>query len=352
MDNKIFTAGDIAKIAGGEIVGDPGVKISGVSSLKDARPQDVSFLSNKKYSSQLSSTKSLVIVAGKDLVGNFPNKTLIICEKPNLSFSKIISLFAPPAIKFDVGIHESAFVAKSAKIGTCVHIGAHVVIEEGVEIGDGTSICAGAYLGHYAKVGKNSTIYPNVCIRERCVLGDRAIVHCGAVIGSDGFGFEAGPAGIVKIEQVGIVEISDDVEIGANCTIDRARFGKTILKRGVKLDNLVQVAHNVVIGEFSMLIGQSGVAGSTEIGRGNSPAAQAGVSGHLHIGDGVRIAGQSGVTKDILSGQSVVGTPAESPKDFIERIGIPKKFRNVQLILNSLEKKVAELEKEIARLKG
>ncbi len=351
MERKIFSAADIAKIVEGRLLGDPNLKISGLASLKDASAEDLSFLSNKKYSPQLSSSKSLLVIVGHDLVGKFPGKTLIVCEKPNLAISKIISLFAPPAIKFPIGIHPAALVSKSAKVGTDVHIGANAIIEDEVIIGDGTVIGAGTYVGHFSKIGEKSLIYPNVSIRERCVLGNRVIVHCGAVIGSDGFGFEAGPSGIVKIEQVGIVEIGDDVEIGANCTIDRARFGKTILKRGVKLDNLVQVAHNVIIGEFSMLIGQSGVAGSTEIGKGAIVAAQAGVSGHLHIGDGAKIAGQSGVAKDIAPGHSVLGTPAEEAKEFVERLGLPKKFRNLSLLVSDLEKKISELEKEIVSLK-
>ena len=253
-------------------------------------------------------------------------------------------MFAPPPVRFPPGIDPKASVAKSAKIGKDVHIGPCAVIDEEAEIGDGSVICAGTYIGHYTKIGSKTLIYPNVSIRERCIVGSRVIIHSGTVIGSDGFGFEAGPMGIQKIPQVGIVQIDDDVEIGGNCTIDRARFGRTWLKRGVKLDNQVHLAHNVVVGEFSMLIGQSGVAGSTEIGRGAIIAAQAGINGHITIGDGARVAGTSGVLKDVAPGESVVGTPAEAPRDFLERITLPKKVHKLQQTIKELEAKISKLE--------
>jgi UDP-3-O-[3-hydroxymyristoyl] glucosamine N-acyltransferase len=275
-------------------------------------------------------------------------KTFIICENPNAAFSKVINIFAPPPISFPPGIHASAVISPSASIGKNVHIGACVVIEDEASIGDNAVICPGTYIGHYASVGKSSLIYPNVSIRERCIIGNNVIIHGGTVIGCDGFGFEAGPRGIEKIPQVGIVEIEDDVEIGANCTIARARFGKTILKRGVKTDNLVHIAHNVKVGEFSMLIGQCGIAGSAEIGRGVIIAAQAGINGHISIGDGAKIAGTSGVLKDVPPGESVVGTPAETPKDFIERLSAPKKIRALSEHIKNLETKISELELKLS----
>ncbi len=351
MEKKYYSSIELAKIAGGELVGNPDLKISGIGSLKDAGPEDLSFLSNKKYSSQLEHTNAGLIIIGKDIIQKNKDKSFIICDNPNIAFSKAASIFAPPQIKFHPGIAETAVISKTAQIGKNVHIGHHVVIEDGTVVGDGTIIGAGSYIGHECKIGNNTLIYPNVSIRERTIIGNRVIIHCGAVIGADGFGFEATQNGIVKIEQFGIVEIHDDVEIGANTTIDRARFGKTVLRRGVKVDNLVQIAHNVIVGEFSMLIGQSGIAGSTELGRGVILAAQGGISGHLKIGDGVKIAGQSGVTKDISPGQAVVGTPAEFPKEFMERLGLPKKVKQLSSVISELRKKIDELEKEIANLK-
>jgi UDP-3-O-[3-hydroxymyristoyl] glucosamine N-acyltransferase len=352
MEKKYYTAFEIAKITGGSVFGDGNVKICGLASLKEACPEDLSFLANKKYAGQILSSKSLLIITGKDFAGKIAEKTFIICDNPNLAFSKAIAVFAPPPVKYPPVTHPAAVVADSAKIGANVHIGACAVIDENVVVGDSSVIGAGCYIGQNSSVGKSCLIYPNVSIRERCVIGDRVIIHSGAVIGSDGFGFEAGPGGIVKIEQVGTVEIRDDVEIGANCAIDRARFGKTILKKGVKLDNMVHIAHNVVVGEYSMLIGQCGIAGSAEIGRGVIIAAQAGISGHLNIGDGAKVAGASGVIKDIYPGQVMVGTPAESPREFMERLAAPKKIRQLSERIVELEDKISRFESELSKIKN
>jgi UDP-3-O-[3-hydroxymyristoyl] glucosamine N-acyltransferase len=342
---KEITVKELAALVDGKIVGDEGTVLKSLSSLKDAGAGDISFLANKKYASKAQTSRASAIIAGEDFNEKPKDgQSFIICKNPNGAFSKAISFFAPPPIKFTPGIHPQASVAKSAKIGGNVHIGACAVIDEDAEIGDDSAVCAGTYVGHFTKIGSKCLIYPNVSIRERCIVGNRVIIHSGTVIGSDGFGFEAGPAGIVKIPQVGIVQIDDDVEIGANCSLDRARFGRTWLKRGVKLDNMVHLAHNVIIGEFSMLIGQSGVAGSTEIGRGVIIAAQAGINGHITIGDGARVAGTAGVLKDVQPGESVVGTPAESPRDFLERITLPKKVQRLSLAVKSLEAKLAAME--------
>jgi UDP-3-O-[3-hydroxymyristoyl] glucosamine N-acyltransferase len=344
---KEITVKELAALVDGKAVGDEKIVLKALSSLKDAGAGDISFLANKKYTSKAQTSKASVIIAGEDFMEKPKDgQAFIICKNPNSAFSKAISFFAPPPIKFAPGIHPQASVAKSAKIGKNVHVGACAVIDEEAEIGDESAVCAGTYVGHFTKIGAKCLVYPNVSIRERCIIGNRVIIHSGTVIGSDGFGFEAGPTGIVKIPQVGIVQIDDDVEIGANCSLDRARFGKTWLKRGVKLDNMVHLAHNVVIGEFSMLIGQSGVAGSTEIGRGVIIAAQAGINGHITIGDGARVAGTAGVLKDVLPGESVVGTPAESPRDFLERITLPKKVQKLSLAIKDLEAKLATMKSD------
>ncbi len=342
---KEITVKELAALIDGKIVGEENTVLKSLSSLKDAGTGDISFLANKKYTAKAQKTKASVVIAGEDFTEKpKEGQSFIICKNPNGAFSKAIDFFAPPSIKFTPGIHPQASVAKSAKIGKNVHIGACAVIDEEVEIGDESVVCAGTYVGHFTKIGSKCLIYPNVSIRERCIVGNRVIIHSGTVIGSDGFGFEAGPTGIVKIPQVGIVQIDDDVEIGANCSLDRARFGRTWLKRGVKLDNMVHLAHNVVIGEFSMLIGQSGVAGSTEIGRGVIIAAQAGINGHITIGDGARVAGTAGVLKDVAPGESVVGTPAESPRDFLERITLPKKVQKLSQTVKDLAARLAAME--------
>jgi UDP-3-O-[3-hydroxymyristoyl] glucosamine N-acyltransferase len=255
--------------------------------------------------------------------------------------------FAPEPIKYAPGIHPSAVVSEKAQIMENVHIGANAVIEEGVIIGRNSIICAGVFIGHFTKIGENTLIYPNACVRERCIIGNRVIIHPNATVGSDGFGFAPGPKGIVKIPQTGIVQIDDDVEIGSNTTIDRARFGKTWLKQGVKVDNLVQIAHNVIIGEFSMLISQSGVAGSSELGRGVIVAAKGGINGHITIGDGAKVAGTSGVIKSLPAGAEAVGTPAEPPRDFMERLCLPKKVKKMSGRIDELENQILQLKAKL-----
>ncbi|MCK5844715.1 MAG: UDP-3-O-(3-hydroxymyristoyl)glucosamine N-acyltransferase [Victivallales bacterium] len=339
------TVAEIAKLIGGRVVGKSASVVSGVESLRDAKSTDISFFGNKKYAHQVPTTAAAVVIVASDYNQADAGKTaLIVCESPNLAFAKVIELFAPPSVEYLPGIHTSAVVADSAKLGAGVHIGPCVIIEKNVEIGDGSKICAGSYIGEASSVGRGTLIYPNVTIRERCVVGDGVIIHPGTVIGSDGFGFEAGQSGIVKIPQMGIVQIGDDVEIGANCTIDRARFGKTWMKNGVKLDNQVHVAHNVIVGECSMLIGQSGIAGSTEIGRGVIVAAKAGINGHITLGDGARIAGTSGVVKDVPPGATVVGTPAEPKRDFMVRMILPKTVSKLKDQVAELQKRLKELE--------
>ena len=336
---------EIAESVGGEIIGERSINISGVSSLKEANEGYISFLGNKKYTSQVKETSASAVFVDSDFnQADASGKTLIVCENPNMAFAKTVGLFAPPPVEYPPGIHESAVVANSAKIAEGVYVGPCAVIEADAVIGENTVIGAGCFIGQESTIGAGTLLYPNVTIRERCKIGNKVIIHPGTCIGSDGFGFEAGPTGIVKIPQVGIVQVDDDVEIGANCTIDRARFGKTWLKMGVKLDNQVHVAHNVEVGEFSMLIGQSGIAGSTKIGQGVIVAAKAGINGHITLGDGCRIGGTSGVVRDVPPGATVIGTPAEPQREFMARYILPKTVNKLKDQLKALEAKIKELE--------
>ena len=344
-DVKQIPLTEIAEKVNGTIEGDADIIITGVASLKEAQDGYISFLGNKKYASQIKESAASAIFVDKgfnkfDAAG----KTIIVCENPNMAFGAVISMFAPPPIEFPPGIHESAVVADSATIGEGVYVGANAVIEPNAVIGDKTVIGAGCYIGHETTIGSGTFLYPNITIRERCIIGNRVIIHPGTTIGSDGFGYEAGPAGIIKIPQVGIVQIDDDVEIGANCTIDRARFGKTHLKMGVKLDNQVHVAHNVVVGEFSMLIGQCGIAGSAKIGQGVIVAAKAGINGHITLGDGCRIGGTSGVVKDVPAGATVIGTPAEPQREFMSRLILPKSVNKLKAQVKTIEERLKALE--------
>jgi UDP-3-O-[3-hydroxymyristoyl] glucosamine N-acyltransferase len=336
---------EIVNAVNGELKGDDTIVITGVASLKEAKEGYISFLGNKKYASQVKETSASAIFVNKEFnIHDAAGKTVIICENPNMAFGTAISMFAPPAIEFSPGIHPDAVVADSAKIGDGVHIGACAVIEPNAVIGNNSVIGAGCYIGHETTIGSETLLYPNITVRERCKIGSNVIIHPGTIIGSDGFGYEAGPQGIIKIPQVGIVQIDDHVEIGANCTIDRARFGKTHIKMGVKLDNQVQVAHNVVVGEFSMLIGQCGIAGSAKIGQGVIVAAQAGINGHITLGDGCRIGGTSGVAKDVAPGATLIGTPAEPQRDFMTRLILPKTVNKLKAQLKDLEAKIKKLE--------
>lgn len=340
---KQVNAQQIAELTGGELVGNSEIVVSGVSSLKEATAGHVSFVGNKRYMNQLESSKAGVVLVGKDMAENLDkNRSFIICDSVDAAFSKVIMLFAPEPVKYTPAIHQSAVVAATAKLGNNVHVGANAVIDELATIGDNTIIGAGAYIGQETKIGANCLISPNVTVMHRCILGNNIILHPGVVIGGDGFGFVPGPHGLIKIPQIGIVQIDDHVEIGANTTVDRARFGRTWIKAGVKIDNQVMVAHNVVIGECSILVAQTGIAGSAELGRGVILGAQSGINGHISLGDGVQVAGTSGVVKSLPAGSIALGTPAEGQREFMTRRALPKK---VERLTEKLEKLQAEIDK-------
>ena len=288
MNHVTLTAAKIAEMVNGKLIGSPDRTISSVSGIRDAQSDQLSFIGNKKYQHQLESTKAGVVLVCPDLAdAPAVDRSLIVCDNVDYAFAKVIAVFAEEPPKWPVGVHPSAVVSPEAKLGQGVSINANAVIEAGAEIGDGTVIGAGCYIGHDVKIGAGSLLYPNVTVMYRCVIGRKAVIHPGVVIGGDGFGFIPTKQGLVKVPQTGIVQIDDDVEIGANTTIDRARFGKTWIKSNVKIDNQVMVAHNVVIGESSILVAQCGIAGSAELGRGVILAAKSGVNGHITLGDGV-----------------------------------------------------------------
>ncbi|MBQ9787246.1 MAG: UDP-3-O-(3-hydroxymyristoyl)glucosamine N-acyltransferase [Lentisphaeria bacterium] len=346
MKQITMTAEEIAGITGGVIQGDPKRVINGISGIKDAAADQLSFVGSKKYEEQLNNGSAGIVLVCKDLAGaSTENRTLIVCENVDYAFARITALFAeePPAAV--IGIHPTAAVDPTAVIGKDVSVGANAVIEAGAVIGDGAVIGALCYIGHDAAVGAGTILYPSVTIMYRCTVGEKCIIHPGVVIGGDGFGFVPGPAGLVKVPQTGIVTVGNDVEIGANTTIDRARFGKTVIKDNVKIDDQVMVAHNVVVGESSILVAQCGIAGSAELGRGVIIAGQAGINGHITIGDGSQVAGTSSVVKTLPPGSIVVGTPAESQREFIARVAMPKKVQKLDAKIKELEAKIKELTK-------
>lgn len=339
------TLKEIAQTVNGEVVGDENTVITGVCGIKEAGPGDITFLANPKYAALMEITQASAIITSRYVKPL--NKPIIRTDNPSLAFVKIVSLVAPDELKRPAGIHPTAILGKDVKLGKKVGIGAYVVIEDGVSIGDETIIYPNSFIGHSTSIGCGCLIYSHVSIRERISIGNRVIIHSGAVIGSDGFGFVKVEGVHQKIPQIGIVQIEDDVEIGANVTIDRARFDKTIVGRGTKIDNLVQVAHNVVIGEGSIIAAQAGISGSTQLGRGVVLAGQVGLVGHINIGDGAIVAAQSGVSKSVPAGTTVWGYPAK-PMNVAKKINacvqkLPALFDTI----SELKKRIAELESKI-----
>ena len=333
-----FTLHELAEACGGKLIGDPNAKITGVASLTEAGPGDVSFYSDPRYAAQLRKTGATAVLVPLDFSDSTPAAQIRVAS-PSRAFEQAVLKFAPEPVEFPAGIHSTAVIAPSAKLGARVSIQPYAVIEPGAQIGNDTIIGAHSYIGHDATLGDHCKIYPRVTIRERTRIGARVIVHSGAVVGADGFGFELIDGRQKKISQLGIVQIDDDVEIGANTTIDRARFGRTWIQEGVKLDNLVQIAHNVVIGKNSVIAAQTGISGSTRIGESVLIAGQVGVNGHIEIGTGTMISPKSGIARSI-SGGIWFGSPAVPLEDakrqiaWVHRLG--KLFARVKAIEEKL----------------
>jgi UDP-3-O-[3-hydroxymyristoyl] glucosamine N-acyltransferase len=296
-----FTLQELAGTSNGELVGDPKLKITGAASLAEATSGEISFFANRKYIGLLRKTRASAVFVPSDF-GEPLTAAQVRVSDPTKAFEQVVLKFAPKPITFSPGVHPSAIVGSSVRLGERVSIQPHAVIEDDSEIGDDTIIGAGSYIGHETTIGSACLIYPLVTIRERSRIGSRVLIHSGAVIGADGFGFEMVGGRQQKIQQLGIVQIDDDVEIGANTTVDRARFGRTWIQQGVKIDNLVQIAHNVIIGKNSVIVAQTGISGSTRVGERVTMAGQVGIVGHVEIADDSIIAAQSGVSKNVPGG--------------------------------------------------
>ena len=338
---------DIAKLVGGTVKGDASVMITGLSGIKEAKSGDLTFLANARYTPLLAKTQaSAVLVAEGVETESLP---AVVVENPSLAFSKIAEDFfknSGPAIK---GVHKSAVIGKGVKLGKNVAIGPYAVIEDGVSLGDNTIVCGLTFIGQAAKIGSNGLIYPNVTIRERITIGDRVIIHSGTVIGSDGFGFVSVKGTNVKIPQIGIVEIQDDVEIGANVTIDRARFDKTVIGKGTKIDNLVQIAHNVRTGENCIIVSQAGISGSTILEDNVTLAGQAGLVGHITIGKNSIVAAKSGVPSSIPPDSVYWGFPAKPIAEAKRVNASVQRLPHYVEVLMDLKKRVAELEEKVKK---
>jgi UDP-3-O-[3-hydroxymyristoyl] glucosamine N-acyltransferase len=302
----------LAELVSGELSqGDPTALITGVNSLSEAEPGDVSFIGNSRYLSALKTTRASAVLLSPELTEPVPTHlALIRVSNPTLAFSHAIRHFSPAPRTAAPGVHPSAVIGQNVQFDPDkVSIGPCAVIEDDVILGAGTSIGAGCFIGHGSRIGTDCLLHPNVTVRERCKLGNRVIIHSSTVIGSDGFGYEFSQGHHVKVEQVGIVQVDDDVEIGSGTTIDRARFGRTWIGAGTKIDNLVQIAHNVVLGKHCVVVAQVGISGSTRIGNYVTIAGQAGIAGHLEITDQVIIMGRAGVTKNLTQSGAYMGYP-------------------------------------------
>ena len=339
-----FTVDEIARRLNGKVEGNGSSEIRSVSSLGQARSGDLAFLGNPKYAPAMKATQASAVLVNEDWSGE-TQAVMIRVKNADAAFAQVASWLARPPVAFQPGIHPSAVVAGDAKLGAQVTVGPHCVIDSGAVIGDGTVLVAQCYVGSYCEVGRNCLFYPHATLREYTRVGDRVILHNGAVIGSDGFGYVKESGHWKKVPQVGIVVLGDDVEIGANTTIDRARFGETRIANGVKLDNLIQIAHNVTVGEDTAMAAQVGVSGSAHIGRRVQLGGQVGVAGHLAIGDDAVVLAQSGVTKDIAPATIMFGTPAVPALE-------AKKLHAHTMRLPDLKRKVADMEARIKALEG
>jgi UDP-3-O-[3-hydroxymyristoyl] glucosamine N-acyltransferase len=338
---------EIAHQLGGVIEGDATREITSMSSLDEARPGDISFFTDSKYAKKLATTRASAVLVPTAWQGE-ASTTLIRVDNPNAAFAQVGAWFAPAPIVRTPGVHPTAILGTNVTLGKDVYVGPYTVIEDNTVIGDRCRIEAQVYIGHDVVIGEDSLIYPQVTIREGTRVGKRAIFHSGVRLGGDGYGFNPTitPDGAIKIEkipQIGIVEIGDDVEIGCNTTIDRARFGRTRVGNSVKIDNLVQLGHNVQVGDYSGIIAQAGVAGSTIIGKGCLIWAQAGLSGHLTIGDRAQVGPASGLSKSVPPGEYYIGLPACSKREFATQLLVPRQIEKLQQKIAALEAQVNEL---------
>ena len=306
-----MTVSELAALVGGQLASgaDGSIRIHRVASLAEAGPGDVTFLAHPRYRPLLMTCAASVALVPANFAHAVPT-ACIYCENPATAFAKVLEKFAPPEIILPQGIHPTAVIGKDVRLGEGVSIQPYAIIEDRATIGDRTTIGAHCYIGQEASVGADSLLHPRVTLMHRCTVGNRAVIHSGAVIGADGFGFETREGRHMKVPQTGIVEIHDDVEIGANTCIDRARFGRTVIGEGSKLDNLVQVGHNVQVGKHCFLCGHVGIAGSVRIGNYVTLAGQSGTAGHLTIGDKVVVGASGGVTKSLSSNGIYLGFPA------------------------------------------
>jgi UDP-3-O-[3-hydroxymyristoyl] glucosamine N-acyltransferase len=340
-----FTAQQIADFLKGEVVGDPATEVRDFSKIEEGLPGTITFLANPKYEHFIYHTKASIVLVNQDFTPiSAVEPTLIKVPNAYASLAILLNLAEQSKARKN-GIDSSAFIAKTATVGEDCYVGAFAYIGEKAVTGKGCMIYPYAYIGDHVEIGDNTIVYPHVTIYERCIIGSNCIIHAGAVIGADGFGFAPENGVYKKIAQLGNVIMEDNVEIGANTAIDRAVIGATTIRNGVKLDNLIQIAHNVEIGKNTVMASQTGIAGSTKIGANCMLGGQVGISGHLQISDNAQIAAQSGIISDVKANSQIMGTPAVPIKKFMRSSIIFKKLPEMYQALTQLQKEVEELKK-------
>lgn len=340
-----FNAKQIADLIGGRVEGDENAAVSTFAKIEEGKKGAISFLSNPKYTHFVYETESSVVLVNDDLeLGAGVKPTLIRVKNAYEAVAKLLQLYESMKPK-KTGIDPLAFVSPKAQVGKDVFIGAFACIGDGAVIGDGSQVYPHAVIGDGVKLGDGCLIYPNVTIYQGCQLGNRVTIHAGSVIGADGFGFAPNVEGYEKIPQIGIVIIEDEVEIGANTCIDRSTMGQTLIHKGVKLDNLIQVAHNCEIGENTVMSAQVGIAGSTKVGSWCMFGGQVGLAGHITVGDHVNLGAQSGVPSSLKANQTLIGTPPMEPTPFFKSQAIFRRLPDMYKELSALRKEIEELKK-------
>ena len=338
-----FSAKQIASFIGGKVEGDENATVNSFAKIEEGKKGAISFLSNPKYLHYIYDTESSIVLVDNNLKLDKPvTTTLIRVDNAYECVAKLLQLYESYKPK-KKGVDPLASISQTAKIGNDVYIGAFACIGDGATIGDGTQIYPQAVIGDNVEIGNNCTLYPNTTIYQGCKLGNNVTIHAGSVIGADGFGFAPNADGYDKIPQIGIVTIEDNVEIGANTCIDRSTMGSTVIRKGVKLDNLIQVAHNVEIGENTVMSAQVGIAGSTKIGAWCMFGGQVGIAGHSNIGDKTFLGAQSGVPGNIKGNQTLIGTPPMEPKAYFKSQAIFRKLPELYKEINELKKEIEEL---------
>lgn len=343
-----FSAKQIAEFLQGTIVGNPDTIVNSFTKIEEGKEGALTFLSNPKYEPCLYETKASVVLVNKSFQpAQEVNATLIQVDDAYQSLAKLLSLYDSFTAKRS-GTSSLSSISANAKVAQNVYIGPFAVIEDGAVIEEGAQIYPHAYVGNGVTIGQNTILYPHVTVYKGCKIGNNCILHAGCSIGADGFGFAPGPEGYSKIPQIGIVEIEDNVEIGANACVDRATMGRTLIHKGVKLDNMVQIAHNVEVGQHTVMSAQTGVAGSAKIGSWSMFGGQCGIAGHITLGDRLQVGAQSGIPGPVKGDRSIMGYPAIDFNKFARSSAMFKKLPEMYLELGQLQKEIKELKEQLS----